>query len=354
MERIFLFLNSFDDSEVKTTVDSAIDNAAYPERIDFGIYEQRSDADFEDFSDLKYENVIRVKAICELPMGTGIARANAIMMHSYQEYTLSVDAHTLFVKNWDIDIIAEFKRLKQIHKKPIISERLPGWRRVDGKIVSYDATRNFNTSDIFYSKDLLVTKEIKSEIGDGHRHLSPDGSHEYTQSIIVESEKDVASPFQMYLVSGHFIFAHTQFFIDHMWNLDLAFYGEEQVMAMRAWTNGYKIFGIERSYFAHKGKDMTSAGEIDSSGPDANWRNLVERRNWDPRFKYSPLTFVYESNLDYTCVYKILTGKLLGYWGAKNKRRYKKYIRRLGYDYRKRYTRLHDKDFTDRIKRSGV
>jgi hypothetical protein len=342
-ERIFVMLKAFEEWELKTTIDSAIDNAIFPERIDFGICEQRCDYNFEDFSDSKYKNVISLRMACEVPMGIGLAGAIATSLHSYQEYTLEIDSHTLFKRGWDVAIIAEFKRLKQICKKPVISHRILDWNRDEGGLII--------KSDETLKPDSLIPKKIKIELDSLELHR--ENKEKFYTRTVMSNKKIRANkfPHQHYLTSGALRFANTKFFIDVLWNLDIAFYGGEEITALRAWTHGYKIFVIENHYFWSKGRKIKKDNEIDLSGGDIAWRRYTEKRNNDERFKYSPTTYMYEANAIHSTVHRILTGEITGYWGAKSRRRYSKYLRRLGLDLRKIHTPIGNKDYIEKIKK---
>ena len=126
-ENIFIFVIAFNEDELLTTVTSAYLMANDPEKIFFGIYEQRTDDDFVDLTD--YENVKKVECKYEFPRGTGIARLNAFMLHNNEKYCMYIDSHTLFDFDWDLKIKSQLNSLREEYDKPFISHTIPNWTR---------------------------------------------------------------------------------------------------------------------------------------------------------------------------------------------------------------------------------
>lgn len=294
METIFIQTASFNEKEIYNTVRSAFEKAEFPERIYFGLYDQRTDSLFEDLSDI--ENVTHVKVTCSFARGIGLARLNSMMLHQEQDYCLQIDAHTIFDKNWDSNLILDYKKLKFITDKPIISYRTKFWERDN------------NNNIIFYNVD-------------NHSPLviNEDDKHFYMKTF----DTIPSYPMEHYLSSGGFVFTELNFFKDFLPDPRVAFAGEEHLLALRACSRGYRIFVTQDPYLWHMGKN-------DEDRADPNSWNAYShfRRNFDLDFG----TIISDKS---TRIGKILRGEILGYYGAPDIDSYNEYIDKLGFDYRK-------------------
>jgi len=294
METIFIQTASFNEKEIYNTVRSAFEKAEFPERIYFGLYDQRTDSLFEDLSDI--ENVTHVKVTCSFARGIGLARLNSMMLHQKQKYCLQIDAHTIFDQDWDSKIIYDYEQLKSITNKPIISYRTKFWERdSDGSVIFYNSG----------SHQSLIIDE-----SDSHFYMK---THDCSN----------AYPIEHYLSSGHFVFTELEFFNDFMPDPKIAFAGEEHSLALRACTRGYKIFVTEDPHLWHMSKNDSDRTATDSWNAYSHFK-----RNFDLDFG----TIISDKS---TRIGKILRGEILGYYGAPDIYSYNEYINKLGFDYRK-------------------
>jgi hypothetical protein len=293
MKTIFIQTASFNEKEIYNTVRSAYEQAEFPERIYFGLYDQRTDGSFEDLSSIK--NVSHVKVRCTFARGIGLARLNSMMLNQDEDYCLQIDAHTLFDKNWDSSLINDYNDLKKITEKPIISYRTKFWQRdKDNNIIFLNGGQN---------RPLIIDDT------DGHFYMNNYLDHkEY--------------PIEHYLSSGHFVFTELKHFDDFMPDPKTAFAGEEHTLALRACTRGYRIFVTEDSYLWHMGKTQ---------------EDIMDKNSWSSHtyiVRNKDLNFNLLISDKNSRVNKILEGKILGYYGASDLEAYENYILNLGFDYR--------------------
>ena len=97
---IFIQIASYRDSQLLLTVKDCIKNAKNPEKLVFGICWQHDETDnLEEF-----KNDPRFK-IVDVPYseskGVCWARNAVQQLYSNEEYTLQIDSHIRFNKNWD-------------------------------------------------------------------------------------------------------------------------------------------------------------------------------------------------------------------------------------------------------------
>jgi hypothetical protein len=299
---LFVFVISFNEEELLTTIESAYSNASEPEKLFFGIYEQRTDDNFVDLT--SYKNIKKVECKYEFPRGTGIARLNAFMLNNNEDYCMYVDSHTLFDPGWDVELKNQFKNLKNYYEKPFISYNIDYWYRDnDGNIVQ---RYTFNPTILL---PISVTR--------------PSGIHFEMYS---EGFPDEIKFKEYFLCSGQFAFGEMQAFKECLPDPRIFFYGEEQLLAIRLSTRGWRIFASNTNVLHHKG-----VTEEDWQGVNF-WRAIAGREDCRDAFRDSDLEFFTKPLTGIT--YDILSGKELGYWGAPDQNSYEQYIEKLGFDYR--------------------
>jgi hypothetical protein len=293
MKTIFIQTASFNEKEIYNTVHSAYKNAEFPERIYFGLYDQRTDQTFKDLSSI--ENVTHVKVNCTFARGIGVARLNSMTLHQDQDYCLQIDAHTIFDKNWDSKLINDYNNLKNITEKPIISYRAKFWQR--------DKNNNIVFFENSKGKPLVVDEN---------------DNHYYMKNLAEQN----TYPIEHYLSSGHFVFTELNHFNDFMPDPNVAFGGEEHLLALRACTRGYRIFVTENPHLWHMGR--TTEDRLDENFWSSH---ILQARNKDLNFNL----LISDKN---SRINKILKGEILGYYGAPNLESYENYIINLGFNYK--------------------
>ena len=233
------------------------------------------------------------------PLGLGLGRLNALMLHENQDYALQIDAHTIFDKNWDINLLHEISTLSVRYEKSAISNR-PKWytKNETGEICKYDmpgAPLFLGNTYGFYESEIIGGESV----GEACEH---------------------------YLTSGGFVFAKLELFKEVMPDPRIAFYGEEHVLALRASTRGWRFFSIRDSC-------LYSFGRLESivDGTNDSWKKIYSKSLTDNR---PCVDFDASINNKSSIVKQILDGDIIGYWGASTKEEYEIYIQNLGFDYR--------------------
>jgi hypothetical protein len=296
LRTIFVFTCGVDEDDIELTVQSAYANARFPSRIYFGIIDQRTDGKFSSTN--TYLNVKKVNVDYKYPLGLGLGRLNALMLHENQDYALQIDAHTIFDKNWDIHLLRELSALAIEYQKPAISNR-PKWYTKDenGIITKYETAG--------------------APLGLGN-------TYEFYESIVGPAV--VSEVKEHYLTSGGFVFAKLDLFTEVMPDPRVAFYGEEHILALRASTRGWKFFAIRDSRLYSFGRNESGVG-----GTNDSWKKIYSK----PLTGRRPCVDFDASISDKSSIVKkILDGEVIGYWGAESMESYEKYIENLNFDYR--------------------
>jgi len=124
METIFIQIASYRDPQLIPTIKDCIDNAKYPDRLFFGVCCQYHPDD--GFDDLKeYEMVKNFNVAYVLyheTKGACWARNKLQEFYNNETYTLQIDSHMRFEKDWDEELISILKGLQEKgYKKPLLT-----------------------------------------------------------------------------------------------------------------------------------------------------------------------------------------------------------------------------------------
>jgi hypothetical protein len=301
-DNIFVFVIAFNEEELLLTVEDAYAKAHEPEKLFFGIYEQRTDYDFVDLS--SYKNVKKVESQYKYPRGTGIARMNAFMLNNGEHYCMYIDSHTLFKQDWDKTVKDQFKELKEQYDKPFISHVVQGWRR--------DKNNNIEIIGV-WNPSTLIPVSVKRYQG-----LYYEMSSETFDSTLKFKEH--------YLCSGMYAFGEMQAFKECMPDPRTFFYGEEQLLSIRLSTRGWRIFATSEAPLLSKGVTIKDWVKSDF------WRSISRDLEYQALFEHSDLEI--QNYPEQGASFEILSGAELGYWGAPDQESYEEYIDNLNFDYR--------------------
>lgn len=256
--KIFIQIASYRDPELYKTIDSAIKNAKNPKNLVFGVVNQLSEYDkFPLIGEYRYDKRIKeIKIDCYDSKGACWARNQIQQLYDGEEYTLQIDSHMRFEKNWDSEMIKMIKQLqKKGHKKPLLTgyvssfnpendpaERIPEpWRMVFDRFIPEGAV-------FFLPETIPHWKSLKEPV-----------------------------PARFY--SAHFCFTLGEFARDVQHDPDYYFHGEEISIAARAYTHGYDLFHPHKVLIWH---EYTRKGRTKQWDDDKDWgtkNNLSHLKN---------------------------------------------------------------------------
>ena len=297
---IFVSIAAYNEEDLEQTIDNALKNALYPERIYFGVYCHKSDLNHKE---LNYPNLKIIYTTYPNVLGLGLARANSFSLYDNQDYFFQIDGHMLFEKNWDKKVISAIKKIQLIHDKPIISTYVPWWSRMeDGQILNYSSESDSITSPMKYMGGLY----------EGHPAFTT-CHKEYGDNEAIEHPG----------IAGHFIFTIGSFCHDIFPDSFIMFAGEEETIALRAWTRGYRMYSIKSPIAWHKNKGV---GVLSSTDRRVYHGPQEEHDHYNRK-----------SLISMKRVEDIMTGKLIGYWGAESFEKLKEYEKFANMDFNKVY-----------------
>jgi hypothetical protein len=219
----------------------------------FGIARQfHPDDKFDDLSEYENDNRFRVLDIPYLESkGACWARHLIQQLYKDEEYTLQIDSHMRFEKNWDDEMIKMIKQLqKKGHKKPLLT----------GYVSSFDPD-NDPAARVNEPWRMVFDRFI------------PEGAVFFLPETI-PGWQNLKEPVTARFYSAHYCFTLGQFSKEVQHDPDYYFHGEEISIAARAYTHGYDLFHPHKVLIWH---EYTRKGRTKQWDDDKNW---VEKNNF--------------------------------------------------------------------------
>lgn len=336
METIFIGIAAYNEEDLIDTVQTALEKAKHPERVYLGVVSHYPKGDFPDLSAFANTQVIHVSET--IGLGLGVTRNLAASLYNGEDYYLQIDAHTVFKQNWDSILIDAYKSLTNVADKPIISTYVPHYHR--DRVTSQKLTM---AKDELWEKDYtpwtLVTKSHPDAIGMEDK----DTYYKFAYGIEAldspgakNADFSVNNYEEQYFISGHFLFTSALFLQEVKYDPLLA-YHEENVIAMLAWTRGYRIFNANIHVLWTRemwglGRDVVNSWKV----------TYLEKDEHGVCFRDKVVAGTLRNK-------EILTGKVLGEWGAPTQELLDQYEKAAGLDYKKFYS-----DMYKMVERTGT
>ena len=295
---IFISVASYRDPELERTIRSALDNAASPQDLYFGVMLQ----EFERFApDLSWVPNLTLKTIHpKMARGAGYARAQIVPMYSGQDYFLQIDSHTIFEKNWDQLCIDQYKKAQEISKNNKI-------------ILSYFPPPFYVESN----KQISIVKNSKTQLPYATKQkpmLTKRG--EWTAERVKLSNKNL--PEESTTILAGFVFASGELIKEVPYDPEISFFGEELCFALRAWTRGWDIYSpcvtIVYHFYTREGYSKVWK---DRNLREISWKELETLSKEKQK--------------------RVLCGIEGGIWGAGAVRTIAEYEKLTGLDFKKMY-----------------
>jgi hypothetical protein len=244
---IFVQIASYRDPQLIPTIKDMLANAAHPENLRLGIARQFNSEDkFDDLSE--YENDSRFR-ILNIPYkeakGVCWARHQVQTLYKDEKYTMQIDSHMRFAKDWDIGFIKMIDQLQaKGHKKPLLT----------GYVSSFDpendpAARTMEPWRMAFDRFI------------------PEGAVFFLPETIPGWE-NLEEPVPARFYSAHFCFTLGQFSKEVKHNPNYYFHGEEISIGVRAYTHGYDLFHPHKTLIWH---EYTRKGRTKQWDDDPTW-----------------------------------------------------------------------------------
>lgn len=249
--KIFIQIASYRDPQLLPTVKDCILNAEHPENLVFAIAWQHNLEDEWDNLD-EYTNDNRFKIINILSTetkGACWARNKIQQLYNNEKYTLQLDSHHRFVKNWDTISINMIQNLQEKgYEKPLLTSYVP----------------SFNPENDPNDRVMVPWKMNFDKFAENKIVL-------FLPSAFSESEKNTNEPLPAKFYSAHFCFTLGIFALEVQHDPNLYFIGEEINIAIRAYTFGYSMFHPNCLIAWH---EYTRKGRVKHWDDDSEWYKI--------------------------------------------------------------------------------
>lgn len=247
MNTIFVQIASYRDPELVPTVLDCINNAKYPKRLRFVIgWQHAGDEDISAISKLPNVEILDVphtetKGACWI-------RNKIQKEYNGEDYTLQLDSHHRFVKDWDVELIKMYKSVKtKKTPKPLLTAYLPSYNPKNDP-----ASRLNECWQINYDRFL------------------PEGVV-FLRPSTLRNWKERTEPAPARALSAHFIFTSGEWCKEVPYDAELYFHGEEISLAARSFTHGYDLFTPHKVVIWHH---YTREGQKKHWDDHNNWSEL--------------------------------------------------------------------------------
>ena len=245
--KIFVQIASYRDPQLIPTIENMLENAKRPKNIVIGVARQFHPEDgFDDLS--KYEKDKRFRVL-NIPYteskGVCWARNQVQQLYGGEEYTLQIDSHMRFEKNWDDEMIKMIKHLqKKGYKKPLLT----------GYVSSFDPDND---------PAGRVTEPWRMSFD----RFTPEGVVFFLPETI-PGWKEIKQPVPARFYSAHYCFTLGQFSTEVQHDPEFYFHGEEISISVRAYTYGYDLFHSHKVLIWH---EYTRKGRTKQWDDDKDW-----------------------------------------------------------------------------------
>ena len=256
--KIFVQIASYRDPELEKTVKDMIDNSKKPNNLRIGICRQYHPEDgFDTLDEYRKDKRFRIlDVLYSESKGVCWARNQVQQLYGGEEYTLQIDSHMRFEKNWDDEFI---KMVKQLQKKGFPKPLLTGY------------VSSFNPEND-------PAERIKEPWRMAFDRFIPEGAVFFLPETIPGWEK-LKEPVTSRFYSAHFAFTLGQFSTEVQHDPEFYFHGEEISIAVRAFTHGYDLFHPHKVVVWH---EYTRKGRTKQWDDDKDWgnkNNLSHKKN---------------------------------------------------------------------------
>jgi hypothetical protein len=230
MSTIFVQIASYRDPQLKITVEDMINQSKHPENLRIGICNQYSPDDefnidqYQDDPRFRIDNVLYTES-----KGVCWARHMVQQRYSGETYTLQIDSHMRFEKNWDEELINMIVGLQNKGiKKPLLT----------GYVSSFDPDNDPKGR---------VTEPWRMVFD----RFTPEGCVFFLPEVI-PNWKELKEPIPARFYSAHFCFTLGEFSKEVQHDPNYYFHGEEISIAVRAFTYGYDLYHPHKVLIWHE------------------------------------------------------------------------------------------------------
>ena len=229
------------------TIEDLLKKAKYPGNLRIGICHQYHPEDkFDNLDKYKKDNRFRiVDVLYSTSKGVCAARNLTQKLYMGEQYTLQIDSHTRFAKDWDVKLIDMLQSLqKQGYAKPLLT----------GYVYGYNPKTKFTAKEDLPPLQLAPDKFMEGIL--------------VFKSAVIPYWNQLVCPVPAKFFSGHFYFTIGNFCKEVPYDPEIYFLGEEISMAVRAFTHGYDLFHPHKNLIWH---EYSRRGRVKQWDDDKSW-----------------------------------------------------------------------------------
>lgn len=295
-DKIFVNIASYRDPLLANTIEQAYKNATYKQNIVFGVVEQAYEKESLNLNLFPFKKQIRyLRVEPEQSRGCCWSRSIAQSMWQGEEYYLQIDSHTEFDRNWDSIYLNKIAELKRWHDKPIITGYPHGFDFKNGVIIKHTRPKD----------PAIDTIQVVSE------NCFVNGYYVHAKGGVYNTTEEFTHGF---MLSAGSLFTLGSFVEEIPYDPFLFFNGEEQSLALRAWTKGYNLFHTSKIPLYHC------------------YDNSYRKMYWDSdEIKLADWKQLEKNSMER--LQQIVTGEYIGSYGIGNERSIEDFAKWSGIDY---------------------
>ncbi len=232
MNKIFVAIASYRDTECQWTIKNMFETATHPDQISVGICWQFDSEQDTDCFAIPYSRPDQIRVInvsLQETRGACWAKSKALSFAKNEDYILLIDSHMRFAKNWDIEMIDTLHRTN--NPNAFLSTYPAGYNPPD--------ELRFNTPRLAPVK---FFNRVMSQ-----------------NSVLL----DMSRPIESYLVAGGYLFGRREMFEQIPYDPFIYFIGEEITYAARLFTHGWVGYTPDKCLIHHYYSRKTSTKHWD-------------------------------------------------------------------------------------------
>jgi hypothetical protein len=258
-DKIFIQIASYRDPQLVPTIKDCINNSKHPSNLVFSIARQfHPDDKFDDLSEFEDNPNFKILNIpYNESLGVCWARHLTQQLYDGEEYTLQIDSHMRFEKDWDIQLIDMIKSLQESgYEKPLLT----------GYVSSFDPDNDPN-GRVNVPWRMVFDRFI------------PEGAVFFLPEAIPNFQS-LERPIPARFYSAHFCFTLGSFAKEVQHDPMMYFHGEEISISVRAFTNGYDLFHPHKIILYHEytRKNRTKQWDDDPTWVEKNNKSHLRNR----------------------------------------------------------------------------
>ena len=245
--KIFVQIASYRDPQLEPTIKNMLENAKRPKNLRLGICRQYNpDDQFDLLEDYRKDKRFRIiDVLYTESKGVCWARNQVQQVYGGEEYTLQIDSHMRFEKDWDDTLI---KMIKQLQKKGFDKPLLTGY------VSSFDPDND-------------PAGRVQEPWRMAFDRFIPEGAVFFLPETI-PGWQEMKEPVTARFYSAHFAFTLGKFSEEVQHDPEFYFHGEEISIAVRAYTHGYDLFHPHKVVIWH---EYTRKGRTKQWDDDKEW-----------------------------------------------------------------------------------